>query len=306
MERGGRTVAQHSQPTRQGSTDELLAQLMALIERLIPNNTTPAALGVSVAAAPDPRNGRLNSVANIQGLEKVPLGDLLRRHFAARGWTAPIVVRNDAELAAMAEGRLGAAVGLSDFVSITIGTGIGMGIVMGGAVTRGWRGMAGEIAFLPVWGTAMPNAEADAYEGLVGGRTLAARCAAEIEGARMAGETTRLDPLASIAKALELAEAGDPAAGRLIDRECRYLALGVATVCALIDPQLVVLSGGIGSQPGLAAPVRGAVATVMSEPPPIETSTLGERAPLLGALEAARDAVERPGSASTGDVTASR
>lgn len=279
---------------------------MALIEELVPPDRRPAAIGVSVAAAPDPRSGRLQSIANVHGLENVPLAAELGRRGAARGWSVPIVVANDAELAAVAEARLGAAVGLRDFVSITVGTGIGMGIVMGGSVLRGWRGMAGELAFLPVGVMDLPHDEPDAYEGLVGGRTLHARCAAEIASARGAGETTQLDPSTSIAIALELARGGDPAARRLIDRECRYLAIGIATVCALIDPQLVVLSGGIGSQPGLAAPVRRAVADVVSEPPPIETSPLGERGPLLGALEVARDADRdrrdpgKTGPASTG------
>ena len=264
---------------------------MALIEELVPEGSTPTALGVSVAAAPDPRSGRLASIANIQALENVALGDELARRLAARGWACPIAVANDAELAAVAEGRLGAAVGLRDFVSITIGTGIGMGIVLDGSVHGGWRGMAGELAFLPVGGMGLLQNEADAYEVLVGGRSLQARSSAEIASARGAGETTQLEPRATIAAALELAEAGDPAATRLIDRECHYLAIGIATVCALVDPQLVVLSGGIGAQPRLVDPLRRAVAEVMSEPPPIEISALGGRAPLLGALEAARDAV---------------
>ena len=302
MDRDGTVVAERTRPTHHGTADEVLAQVMALVEWLVPGDATLTALGVSVAAALDPRNGRLNSIANIHGLENVALADELGRHVAARGWTGVVAVANDAELGAVAEGRLGAAVGLRDYVSITIGTGVGMGMVMGGSVLRGWRGMAGELAYLPVAGPGVPRDPAGDYEGLVGGRTLQVRCVAELAAARQAGESTRLDPRTSIATALELARAGDPVAARLVEHECQDIAIGIATVCAIIDPQLVVLSGGIGSQPGLVAPVRRAVAALMDEAPPIEISALGERAQLLGALEIARDAAKPPGSASAGSV----
>ena len=98
-----------------------------------------------------------------------------------------------------------------------------------------------------------PRDEAGAYEALVGGRTLALRAAEEIQRSADAGEPTRLLSPDTVATALELAAAGDAAAQRLIDRECADVATGLAALCALIDPQFIVLSGGIGSQPGLAA-----------------------------------------------------
>lgn len=293
-------LVEHSEPTQHGSEGEVLGQLVKLIEALAPASEAPDAIGVSVAAAPDPASGRLRSISNIHGLLDVPLGAALHRRLAAKGWILPIVVGNDAELAALAEGRIGAAVGLRDFVSITIGTGIGMGVVLDGETRRGWRGMAGEIAFLPVPTSEAPHVDnAGAFEALVGGRTLAARCIAEIERAERDGEHTNLDRDTTVATALDLTGSGDQAAIRLIQNECADLAVGIAAVCAVIDPQLVVLSGGIGSLPGLVAPVREAVSAVMANPPRIETSALGERAPLLGALERARDAANAPGPGST-------
>ena len=203
---------------------------------------------------------------------------------------------NDADLAALAELRVGAAVGRRDFVVVVVGTGVGAGVVIEGKPRAGSRGMAGEIAFLPFRDEAdAPLDPGGGFEALVGGRTLAARCAAQRARSEAAGEATSLRAGSTMAEALELAAGGDRAAARLIAQEATDLAMGIATVCALVDPELIVLSGGIGANPGLAAHVQTALSILVSGAPRVLTSPLGERAPLLGALEAARDAAKRPG-----------
>ncbi len=124
-----------------------------------------------------------------------------------------------------------------------------------------------------------------AFETAVAGPAVRAR----LEAAREAMEGAVLaaaDGLASVAAA---AAAGDAAVRRLLDEEARYVALGIAAICAVTDPQLVVLSGGVGALPALLEPVRAHVATLAAGPPPVVTSLLGDRAPLVGAIGLAVD-----------------
>jgi glucokinase len=83
---------------------------------------------------------------------------------------------------------------------------------------------------------------------------------------------------------------GEAAAVRLLDEQAQALAMGIRAVHALLDPELIVLGGGIGSRPDVLARVRDVLESQRIGAPAIEPSTLGERAALLGAVAAARDA----------------
>ncbi len=89
---------------------------------------------------------------------------------------------------------------------------------------------------------------------------------------------------------LDAAEAGDAAAAAIADEEAAFIALGVAAVVAVCDPELVILGGGVGADPRLAEPVRRGLFRLVGPGPRIASSELWDRAPLLGALEAARSA----------------
>ncbi len=85
----------------------------------------------------------------------------------------------------------------------------------------------------------------------------------------------------------ELAAQGNPAARAVVDDVARRLGTAIAAVCAILDPELVVLGGGIGSSPLLLSPVRGAAASLVPITARIETSLLGDRAALQGAIAVA-------------------
>ena len=242
---------------------------------------TACALGLAVAV--DPRTGRLRSIHNLPGLAGLDIGEALGRRLGVR-----VTVENDANLAALAEGRAGAAVGVRDYVFVAIGTGIGMGVVMDGRLRRGWRGMAGEAGFLPV-GANPSTARArrrGAWESVASGPALRLRIARAVES----GSSTVLRRASTFAEALDASEAGDAVAAGIVEDEARLIALGIVTVAAISDPQLVILGGGVGANARLLEPVRRHVARLSDQGPRIESSALGERAPLLGALEAARSA----------------
>jgi predicted NBD/HSP70 family sugar kinase len=111
------------------------------------------------------------------------------------------------------------------------------------------------------------------------------------------------DPEVSSAEAVfELAGAGDAAARAVVDHVASRLGTAIATVCAILDPELVVLGGGIGASPQLLRPARGSAAALVPITARIETSLLGERAALQGAiavaLNAARNMLLSPGAPS--------
>ena len=89
---------------------------------------------------------------------------------------------------------------------------------------------------------------------------------------------------------MDAAAAGDAVAADVVEAEAALIALGIAAVAAISDPEVVILGGGVGADPRLLDPVRRQLAALSDAGPRIESSRLGERASLLGALEAARSA----------------
>jgi predicted NBD/HSP70 family sugar kinase len=284
-------VAELSEPTRNGSSREIAGQLVGLAARLqsragvhVDGPARVVAAGIAVPTPLDPRTGILAPAPSLPGLDASQLGTILERAFGF-----PVAVENDANAAALAEGRAGgsgAAVGLSDYVSVLIRTGIGLGVVIDGKLVRGWRGLVGEIDRMPLggpMGSRLPARRRDQEFALIGspGQSRVMRTTGAL----------RLAEPRSIADAVASAAAGDAAASRAVRDQGRLVAQAIAAAVALLDPQLVTLGGEIGALPGLLEPIRAEVGQMIAEPPRIETSPLGERGPLLGALVAAADPV---------------
>jgi predicted NBD/HSP70 family sugar kinase len=166
-------------------------------------------------------------------------------------------------------------------VFIAIGAGIGLGIIIDDEVVRGAHGAAGEIAYLPLVSDPF-NPRHRLHGGLED----------EIGGAGIiAAFNERRGPddpeLASVHDVFALAATGHAAARSVVDHVASRLGTAIATVCAILDPELVVLGGGIGASPLLLSPVRGSAAALVPITARIETSLLGERAALQGAIAVA-------------------
>ncbi len=291
----GTILAERVEPTVRDSAHGLVERIAAALDDLL-GEVGPAAsdrpirsAGVALPVGVDPVSGELDSVHNIPGLADA---DRLRSDLE-RAVGMRVALDNDANAAALGERAHGVARGLDDFAVIALGTGIGVGIVAGGRLIRGARGMAGEIAFLPVGGGSSEPAaaggppdvgEVPSYEARVAGPGLRDR----IDAAVRSGPPTRLWIGASVGDATLLAAEGDTVAMMLIEDQAQALAVGISALVALLDPELIVLSGGVGSLPGLLEPVRRHVAWTVRVAPRIETGLLGERGPLVGALELAR------------------
>lgn len=231
----------------------------------------------------DVENRRLRLAPNLPGWD-VPgvTGRLARR------LPAPCAIENDIDLAALGEQGYGLGEGVPHFAFVSIGTGIGMGIVLNGELHRGARGAAGEIAWLP-FGEADPRETRShgMLESVASGPGVGA-------AARRLGMTGPI----TAKRVFDEARAGDPLAAEAVAHEAGHVARALASVVALLDPDLIVLGGGIGGHGAdvLLGAVRDRLeAMTPLGAPRVEVSALGDDAVVLGALatglETARDLV---------------
>jgi predicted NBD/HSP70 family sugar kinase len=173
------------------------------------------------------------------------------------------MLENDVNLAALGEQWRGVARGVDDFVFLSIGTGVGAGVVLGGELHRGRHGAAGEIDFALI-----------AFDGVDPAAEKVSELAAELVGRAE-------DPRTVFGAARE----GDEAARSVVAEVARRIALHVAPFAAVADVELVVLGGGIGANGDLLLdPIGHQLTEWLPFPPRLEVSTLGEAAVLTGAL----------------------
>lgn len=197
---------------------------------------------VGTPGAFDPSTGRLRYAAHLPGWHSATLLDEL-----AAALPVPLEYDNDVNLAAVAEQQLGAARGHEDFVLLWDEEGVGAAVVLGGRLHRGWTGGAGEVGFLPVPGAPLVRQVArtggGGFRELVGAHAL-------VRMARESGLRPPSGPDAEVAAALiaEAAGGGQPEDGpygALLHRLATGLATGLAVITAVLDPGLIVLSGGL-------------------------------------------------------------
>ncbi|MBB5851432.1 putative NBD/HSP70 family sugar kinase [Amycolatopsis umgeniensis] len=227
----------------------------------------------------DPAKRCFRHAPNLPGWGKAGLLDELE------GVLGPdLMVENDANLTAVGEGERGAARGASVFACITIGTGVGMGVMVNGAVFRGATGAAGEIGYLP-YGQSHA-ADAPPVRGHLEEATAAQSV---VRGARELG----LGTAKSAREVFRLARDGDELALRAVEAEADRLAYTVASVAAVIDPELIVLGGGIGTAADLLLdPLDRALRSFTPLVPSVVQGELGDDGVLTGAISVGLRAAE--------------
>ncbi|MEU5159531.1 ROK family transcriptional regulator [Streptomyces sp. NPDC020875] len=241
-------------------------------------------LVIGTPGAFDPNTGRLRYASHLPGWHSPTLLDDL-----AAALPMPFAYENDVNLVAVAEQRLGAARGHDDFVLLWNEEGLGAAVVIGGRLHRGFTGGAGEVGFLPVPGTPLvrrvARANGGGFQELAGAQVLP-RLARELGVGNIGGgHYTEVAP-ALVARA---AEAGDGPCRALLDSYATALATGLASVVAVLDPELVVLAGEAitaGGEP-LLARVQAELTELAAPRPRLLLSAVREQPVLRGALERA-------------------
>jgi len=212
----------------------------------------------------------------------------------------PVVLGNDATFATWAEATIGAAAGAGDVLMATIGTGIGGGAVIGGRLVGGRHGFAGEFGHMVVdpSGPRCPCGHQGCWERYASGSGLGwmAREAAQAGVAHRVVELAGGDPEDVRGEHVTRAAAeGDAEAGAVMARFASWLALGLANLATIFDPEVIVLGGGmVESGDVLLSPTRAAFDGLLEgarHRPPIRmvAAALGERAGAIGAALHARD-----------------
>jgi predicted NBD/HSP70 family sugar kinase len=263
------------------------SSLVALISRLARNLVLRAGLSWSqvvhaVIGTPgvlDAQSKRVLFSANLPEWGRQGLLEELQTAF-----NLSLSVENDANLAALGERSFGWGTEANTFVYITIGTGVGMGIVVNGALYRGARGAAGEIGFLPF---GQEEAEeqmppiSDSYLGMFEEATSA-------EGIVRQAQKLGLPVSLSAKQIFDAAQQGDSTALAVVEQEGYRLALAIATIAAVLDPELIVLGGGIGQRAELLqGPLQRKLQQLTPLQPRIVTTKLGDDSMLLGAIATA-------------------
>jgi glucokinase len=299
----GRLVAQDSIDTEaKRGFEHVLGRMAHLVDRLL----TTAKLGKAEltgigVGAPGPMShaqGIIHSAPNLPGWVNVPLRD---RFSAVTG--LPVVLENDANAAAFGEFTAGAGVNVQSLVLMTLGTGIGGGIVLNGRLWRGRFDNAGEIGHTIIIpnGRSCPCGQLGCLERYASANAVAERLSEAVR----AGENSVLKPKVLAGEhfdardVLAAIDAGDALAARIWDETCFYLGLAVVNVQHLLNPELVVFAGGlINAGPRLLTPVQQHFKrlswSIAPDAPRIAFATLGTDAGTIGAAALAHVAFTKP------------
>lgn len=260
----------------QGAAADLVAQLRSLVAEAAGAHApgTPiAAVAVGISGAWDARARRVLAAPNLPGLEGEDLEAALREGLGDLVVGGLVVLDNDINLAALGEQACGAARGVADFYYVSLGSGVGGAAVLDGRLRRGSHGLTGELGFLPLG----PAGASVPLESVVGRRCLE-RWVVERRGPRVGDGRAAHEDVDVFA----LLEDGDE---ELCEHVAKHVAIALAGVVVAVDPELIVLGGGIGRQSETwSARVRRHLAALVPVVPEVVPTRVGRDAALVGAV----------------------
>ncbi len=286
----GEIVGHHELPTPGRTGHSVVRQVLDALEGALKAAGLAQSdlhrIVIGTPGAFDPGTGRLRYASHLPGWHSPTLLDEL-----AATLPMPVEYENDVNLAAVAEQRLGAARGHEDFVLLWNEEGIGAALVINGRLHRGWTGGAGELGFLQVPGTPLVRQVAKTgsggYQELAGAQAIP-RIAKSLG---IPGSSDR-QPYAESAAVLLRRASADPADSRLAEllhQTAHRIATGLSSVVAVLDPELIVLSGGVmtaGGEP-LRALIQTELAELAASRPQLVLGVVQQQPVLRGALESA-------------------
>lgn len=274
------TRAREGRDAIASAASEAIEEVLVLAHQ---SGVVPAGLGIASAGAIDSRNGTVFAATdNLPGWTGFNL-----RQFAEDRFHLPVQVNNDAHAAVLAELHFGVGRELSDFVAITIGTGVGGGIISGRKLLPGQRGFAGTVGHQTIRYDGRPCncGRRGCLEAYVSTTALIREYA--LQHPDRAQDNT-LDQPGLALEISQLALAGDSAALKAYNTLAGYLAEGIANVFNMLDPEVVILSGGlVEGHTQFAADVQQRVTALLhfgsKRKPLVRLSAAGQHAGLQGA-----------------------
>ncbi|HEV2374731.1 MAG TPA: ROK family transcriptional regulator [Streptosporangiaceae bacterium] len=237
----------------------------------------------------DPRRNAMALTGVLAGWDRPAVLARLREAFGES-----LLVENDVDAAALAERAHGHGREVDSFAFVSVGTGIGMGLVIGGQLFRGAHGVAGEIAYMPMTGGHGTDPEDARRRGAL---EAAASAPAVVRAARRAGMRGQV----TARRVFTAAAKGDARAAAVVAEEASLVARVLCAVVTVVDPELLVLGGGVGQAPGFAAAVMRELGRITPVMPEVRVSALGNEAVVDGCLA---EGAERAWSLLTGAIPA--
>lgn len=281
----GAVLAEVQEPTIVDGESAGRHQLERLLAQVATGLTpAPSAVGMAIPAVLEQGSDLVIWSPNLPGWNGLRLREILNELC-----DLPAVVEYDGHASAIGEGWLGGAVGATDFVCVAIGTGIGCGVVANGSLVRGLSRVAGAAGWF------LMGANDASWEAMAAGpaiRTMARNKIAE-------GAVTALSdaPDPDAADVFAAARSGDLVATQILDEVAAIVGRGVSNLVSVLNPDIVVLGGSIGSQPELLPGIRAVIDTTAqpyaAAAVRVVNSPLGSRSVIFGAARSALDLLEK-------------
>lgn len=272
----GNVIAEDVEETDRRGGIYVIDQIAALVGRMTTRSgisRRSIRLGViAVSGVHQQSTGAILAASNISGVADIDFAGILTQRLQL-----PLFVENAVDMATRGERWRGGARNVDNFVFVGHGAGIGMGAVIDGRLLKGRRGAIGEIAFLPIG--ANPFDPRNFADGTLESEVGASAMVRKFEGYGGASGASVRDIFAAL-------DEGSAAADMVVEETARLVALAVASIAAILDPELLIMGGQIGVHPAMLARVRRFLPRCSPISMRIEPATLGPRAQLTGALGA--------------------
>lgn len=255
-----------------GRVSELVALADELVTTVMIKRSAVTQTVIGSPGVYDRRRDALFMARALPGWQRPKVLAELRRAFGE-----DMVVENDINLAALAERDVGTAQGVQNFGFVSVGTGVGLGLIIDGKLHRGSHGAAGEIAFMTLGSNTSVDPEDARRRGWLDAAASAAGVVHAARHAKMSGVVTARRIFAA-------AERGDALCSRIVAAEANLVARAIASITAVADLDLIVLGGGIGQIEYFVELVKRELRPLVRLPIAVRASALGEDAVVQGSL----------------------
>jgi len=287
----GDIIGETSVPTRASlGPESVIEQIHTAIRQVLHQigDMLPSAIGIGAPGSVDFEKGTLQHPPNLPGWGVIPLADIIHDR-----WSVPVILDNDANCAALGEAKHGAGKSFRHFIGITLGTGVGSGIIINGSIFHGEKGYGGELGHMTIDrdGPQCRCGNRGCVEAFVGNSYIVAearRTLAKHPESALHVQSKETPEALTPKTIAEAAHAGDRTAYRILYEAGEKLGIAIAAAVNLLDISVFIIGGGISAagEPlfeGIGTSANGRVLEVHRSKVRILKAELGNKAGMLGA-----------------------